>query len=242
MLQLSYWAKLHPVSARILIVISRCCLFVIAWFLGQQLIAAGIELSQLCIYLLILIFFTACAAYPGFRSVKNYVWRKTCDGVVATSGFLMVICFSAQLNTPIHVYEPAGATVPVTPPGYRYPEAQKLLEQFKSGEKTKFSAKEKRIIKEEFKFQLIRYGKAKITGNKKEGSDAVYIILACIAAAGLLMLVLSIACGLSCNGSDAAAVVVGVLGTAAVIWGLIAVINRIKRGPPAVKKEQPTPS
>ena len=50
-----------------------------------------------------------------------------------------------------------------------------------------------------------------------------------MAAIGLLLLVGAIACELSCNGSDAAAIIVGVLGTAAIIIGLIAVLKAINR-------------
>ena len=48
-----------------------------------------------------------------------------------------------------------------------------------------------------------------------------------IVAVGLLSLVASIACSLSCNGLDAAAVLVGIGGTALVVWLLMFVIRRI---------------
>ena len=66
-------------------------------------------------------------------------------------------------------------------------------------------------------------------GKKADAEQVALIILACIAAVGLLYLVMALACTLSCNGSDAAAVIVAILGLAGIIWGLIAVIRAINR-------------
>jgi len=228
MRSLSLWAKYHPVYARTIIVISRCILICLGYFLGMQLLENGIALSPLLLYLLIGLFFIAGATYP-LRKPGNYHKRKFYDLVVACCGFFMVVCGAYQLNAPVSIYQAAQATTIEKPLPYKYDAAKKLLEQFKAGEKTKFTAKEKRIIKKEFNYQLLQYAKAKITGNKSSGEQVGLIILACIAAVGLLFLVMSLACTLSCNGSDAAAVVVGVLGLAAIIWGLIAVIRGINK-------------
>jgi len=76
---------------------------------------------------------------------------------------------------------------------------------------------------------LLQYTKAKLKGDKTTGEEIALIILTCIAAVGLLYLVAALACTLSCNGSDAAAIIVAVLGTVAVIWGAVAVIRSINR-------------
>jgi hypothetical protein len=225
MRKLSVWAKHHSVLARIIIIVSRILLFLIACFLGKQLTVYGIELSPLWIYFFIGVFFIAGATYPRQRSSSNYFKRKLYDGVVAACGFFITLSLVAQLDSP---FASARATT-VDPSPYKYAEAKILLEQFKKGEKTKFTGKEKRVIKKEFNHQLIRYAKAKITGNKADAEQALLIFLACIAAVGLLYLVLALACTLSCNGSDAAAVIVAVLGLAGIIWGLIAVIRAINR-------------
>jgi hypothetical protein len=227
MRKLSLWAKHHPVFARIIIIISRILLFFIACFLGKQLTFYGIGLSPLWIYFFIAVFFIAGATYPRKRSSSNYLKRKLYDFTVAACGFLITLSLVAQLDKPF--YATVQATVPVDQSPYKYAEAKKLLEQFKNGEKTKFRGKEKRIIRKEFNHQLFQYAKAKITGKKADADQALLIILACIAAVGLLFLVLSLACTLSCNGSDAAAVIVAILGLAGVIWGLVAVIRAINR-------------
>jgi uncharacterized membrane protein HdeD (DUF308 family) len=228
MRKLSLWAKHHPVYARIIIVISHCLLVWIGYFLGMQLSETGIELSPLWLYLFIGIFFITGATYPSKKS-RNYFKRKLYDFMVACCSFFMVISVTYQLNTPASVYEPIQATTIAHPSPYKYVEAKKLLEQFKNGEKTKFNSKEKRIIKKEFNYQLLQYAKAKVTGDKTTGEQVALIILTCIAAVGLLYLLAALACTISCNGSDAAAIIVFVLGTAAIIWGLVAVIRSIRR-------------
>ena len=63
------------------------------------------------------------------------------------------------------------------------------------------------------------------------GGKVALISLTIIIAAFLAMLVLSWSCSLSCNGSDAAAILVGVLGMGLIIFLSIKVINRINRRP-----------
>ena len=94
---------------------------------------------------------------------------------------------------------------------------------------------EKRILKAEFKKQLKIWTLAKISGDKEEGDKAGLLILAIVGAAGLFFLVAALSCSLACNGSDAAAIVVLLLGTAAIVLGLLAVIRSINR-----KKRQKT--
>jgi len=90
-------------------------------------------------------------------------------------------------------------------------------------------------LKEEFKKQIKVYAVAKIKGNNDGAGKALLIALTIIGAVGLLYLVAALACTLACNGSDAAAVIVAILGAAAVIWLTVVIIQRISRGP---KKEE----
>jgi hypothetical protein len=228
MRKLSFWAKHHAVSARIIIIISRSILLCIAYFLGMELFRSGVNLSPVWTYIFMIVFVATAAVYPK-RLSKNYLKRKTCDLVIAACGFFLVICVVNQLNRPFSFYSTTHAAMVVDPSPYKYAEAKRLLEQFQKGEKTKFTSKEKRIIKNEFKHQLGQYVKAKVLGRKGEADQAALILLTCILAAGLLYLVAALACTLSCNGSDAAAIIVAVLGTVGVIWGAIAVIRSIRR-------------
>jgi len=229
MRKLSFWAKDHPVYARIIIVFSHITLVWMAYFLGRQLSASGIVLPLFWTYFLMTAFFVVVACYPYKKNSKNYFKRKLCDFIVTGCSFFLTVCFTTLLDKPFTLYQTANAAAEVKPSPYKYGEAKRLLEQFEKGEKTKFTGKEKRIIKKEFKYQLLQYGKAKLIGNKSEEGQALAILLVCIAAVGLFFLVGSLACGIACNGSEAAAWIVFILGTAGIVWGTIAAIRAIKR-------------
>ena len=229
MRNLSYWAKHHPAIARSIIVFSRCLLAAIAYFLGTELLKFDMELSPLWIYFFILVFFVTGATYPSVRKRDNYKKRKLYDLLIASCSFFMVLCLANQLNKPFALYQNAYASVIVDPSPYRNAEAKKLLEQFQKGEKTRFTSKEKRIIKREFKYQLGQFAKAKVLGRKATADQVLLIILACIAAVGLLYLVAALSCSIACNGADALAVIVLLAGTALIVWGLVRVIRSISR-------------
>lgn len=239
MRSLSLWAKYHVVSARILIIISHGLLSWIGYFLGTRLSQSGVALSPLWTYFLIAVFIVTGALYPSGRSSKNYIKRKLCDFIVVACGFLLTISVVNNINRSSAIYQTAEAVIPVNPSSYKYAEAKKLLEQYEKGEKTNFTLKEKRVIRKEFKYQLLRFAKAKVAGNKNDTGDAAAIVLVCIAAAGLFFLLIGLACSLSCNGSEAAAWAVFILGTVAIVWGSVAIIRSInrKRGKP---KRQPS--
>ena len=225
MRKLSRWAKSHPITARLLIILCRFMLLVLAWFLGKQAALTVTDLSPLWLLFFTLLFVVVCWVYPKSATAANYAWRKRCDLTITALSFLMVVCLTVQLQQPARLYQSVQATVPVADSSYREPKAEQLLKQFENGEKTTFTRKEKRIIRREFNHQLVRYGKAMVTGKKEIQQSAGIIILTCIAAVGLFFLVASLACTLSCNGSEAAAVVVLLFGTAAIIWGAVAIIK-----------------
>ena len=84
--------------------------------------------------------------------------------------------------------------------------------------------------------QLKKLVTAKLSGDKEAGKRTGLIILAIIGALGLTLLLSSLVCSLSCGGSDAAAVIVGILGIAGIIWGTIALIKLIKRKHPKANR------
>lgn len=229
MRSLSLWAKHHYVQARILIVLSHVILFFVALFIAFRLSAMGILFSPLWIYFFIAVFLATAATYPPSRSVQNFVARKWRDFVIAASGFILVILTVTALDKPFSTSSSLYAATELPGKGFRYAKAEKLIRAYQAGEKKHFTLREKMIISKEFKYQLWRFGQAKITGRQSEAGDAALIIVACVVAVGLLFLLAALACNISCNGQDALAVIVGVAGTAAIIWGLVAVIRAIKR-------------
>ena len=225
---LSRWAKGHPVHARLIIIIARVLLFLLAFYLGSKFAKSGADISPLWLYGTILAFFLSGMFYPVYRK-NDFSRRKTFDFLIAGLGFFILLFTAVNLNGPARSATSASAAVSVREPRYKNPESEKILNAFMSGEKKELSKQEKRIIKQEFKYQVKNWVGAKISGDKARANEALLIILACIAAAGLLYLVAALACTLSCNGSDVAAIIVGILGAAAVIWLLIKVIKSISR-------------
>ena len=78
----------------------------------------------------------------------------------------------------------------------------------------------KKMLKEQVK-------EIKKANNLSNGEKALLVILSVLVAAGLLYLVAALSCSLSCSGSDAAAVLVGVGGIALVIFLLIIAFRAI---------------
>jgi|SRR5687768_11013613 len=237
MRSLSRFAKSHPVQARIIIIVSHILLVLIAFYLSATLTHWGIRFSTLWLCFSLLGFFVVGMFYPRRQGgvIISYAKRKGFDFLVALSGFAVFFSTANFLNQPKESLTPVMATH-IPNPLYKNPQAEKLLNAFASGEKNSFTKKEKRIIRQEFNHQVKQWVKAKISGDRSKGAQIALIILSIIAALGLLYLVAALACSLSCNGSDVAAIIVGVVGAAAVIWLLIKVIKAINR-----KKREPTP-
>ncbi|MCW3089126.1 MAG: hypothetical protein JWP81_195 [Ferruginibacter sp.] len=238
MKKLSLLARKHVLAARVLIICIRIILIVLACYTGELLYSMDVILSASSIYqasfLLIII---AIAVYPDKRSTsskKLFYTRKACDFILPLSSFLAI---AAMVNNG-NVSNKAVFTDPGTyaTAVVKNPTAQEILAAGKS--KQMLTHKEKRILKREFYKQLKMFAAAKIAGNTETSGKAWKIILAIIAMVGLTFLLASLACSLSCGGSDVAAVVVLAFGLTAIIWGFVAVMKRIKYGPKT--NDQPT--
>lgn len=229
MRKLSCWAREHALAAQLLIFICHVLLILDAVYLAVHF-SAFTSVSPVVLYCLAGLLLFLFIIYPRRLSRFNYARRKAMDVCAGLLCFSMVFVMALQLNRPSGMQQnPAYAVLTGEIPVYKNAEAQRLLQLFASGEKTSFSRKEKQILKKEFGFQLIQYGKAHARGDKGTADQTGLIILAIIGAVGLLFLVASLACTLSCNGADAAAVLVVIFGVAGIIWGLSTVIKSIKR-------------
>lgn len=237
MRKLSVWAKHNPRKARIIIIVSHILLIGLAWFAGSELSFISKKPPEFIVYLFVLMFFIAAIAYP-FKKNKSerekgsfYIKQKTCDFSLAASLFGMVLCLSANDKNVLPFYTSSQASVVSISVKKENPTAAEILASLKYRDKSTLTRSEKRILKQEFNKQLKKYTIAKLSGNKEAAGNAGLIILSIIVALGLLYLVAALACSLSCNGSDAAAAAVLVLGIAGIVIGFIAVIRAIKRGP-----------
>jgi hypothetical protein len=240
MRKISLWAKHHRFEAIAFIVIIKLLLAVIAFYLGSLLLELKFYIPFSVFIIALTVLITAALLYPSRRlsrlsKKKFYIRQKSCDFLIATCSFVMIGTL-VNNNLPVPGATISSASTVTTS---TTPTAEEILASLQYRDKSSLTKQEKRILKEEFKKQLNLFAKAKIAGNKKDGANALWIILTIIAALGLLYLVAALACSIACNGSDAAAIIVAVLGAAAVIWGAIAVIKRISRGPKNKKVDSP---
>jgi hypothetical protein len=236
MRKLSLWGKNNPWKARLIIIFSHVILFQLAWFTGNELVSTGINLPGYLKYLIVLISFLTFITYPSaknkstYKIVSYYTRQKICDFLFALSTFGMVVCLTAPgENISTFFSDIHASTLPSIEKGKTKPKAAEILASLEHRDKSTLTHSEKRILKKEFKKQIGIYIKAKITGDKEESGHAGLIILAIIGALGLFLLVSALACSLGCNGSGTGAIAVFVLGTAAIVFGLLAVIRAIER-------------
>lgn len=232
MKQLSLWAKSNPWKARLIIIISHLLIVLLAWFTGSEIYGLSDELPGYLKIIFVLVFVIAAFSYPFKKSqaAYSYAKQKTCDFLLALSTFGMVTGIAASGEISFGSLSPLYASTPsAINNNKKDPTAEQILESLKYRDKSSLTRVEKRILKNEFKKQLKVWTLAKISGNKEEGGKAGLLILAIVAAVGLFFLVASLSCSLSCNGSDAAAIVVLLLGTAAIVLGLLAVIRSINK-------------
>jgi len=238
MKKLSYWARFNPWKARAIILISHLLILLIGWYTGMALNKMNVIIPAATLFVFITFYFISVFMYPSkdekrkYRASRFYNRQKLCDLSLAASAWLMIICIANNKNLQtgfLNYATAASIETSIVKPKPEKQTAAEILESLKHRDKNSLTREEKRILKKEFKLQLKNYFTAKIKGNKKAEGDAGLIILSIVAALGLLYLVGALACSLSCNGSDAAAIIVALIGTAGIVIGLIFVIRSIKK-------------
>ncbi|MEP6726043.1 MAG: hypothetical protein ABJC98_09520 [Bacteroidota bacterium] len=236
MIKLSLWAKGHPAKARTVIILMHIVLNALAVYTGFALMQLDISMPAVFVYVTILLFFTAVLLYPR-RHCKNvyfnkrqlYSIRKSCDFTLGICSFIFV-CFAAN-NYKNDANSIAAFTAEAASflKGGEKPTASAILASLSFRDKKTLTGSEKRILKAEFRHQLKVYVKAKLTKDDEAAAKSVFIILSIIGAIGLTVLLAGLACNISCNGSEAAAIILFIVGLSAIIWTLILVIKTIKR-------------
>ncbi|OSZ81541.1 hypothetical protein CAP36_09995 [Chitinophagaceae bacterium IBVUCB2] len=247
MKKLSVWAKNHKQSARIAIVISFLLIITTGIITGTLLNELGIIIPASALIVILCIYFISFLAYPSLRQKTKiaadrfYQWQKICDFTLALSGFLIIVYvsngdFRALRNIPV---QNAAAASSTSLPGDSSQKTYKSISAFsaslKNEEGKKLRLKErKKLLKEQVKA-------IKNSTDMSKGGKIALIILSVIVALGLLSLVASLACGLSCNGSAAGAILVAIGGTALVVYLLVITIRAIngKKRKKALAEEEP---
>ncbi|MGZ3839606.1 MAG: hypothetical protein ACXVMS_10465 [Flavisolibacter sp.] len=221
MRKISLWASRHLWAARILLVFIHLALILIAWTAGNLLYQAAISIPAPLICFWVVGFLAVCSIYPSRENRKAfrqaYRTQKICDGLLATLSFLLVLSLANHqevANSPFGL--PAAASVSTSPARVTPPASQKTG-------KVSFFNKWKRKLATGM-MRLSQHFKKASSGEK-----VAMIILAVILAIFLLFGVMALACSASCSGSDALAILIGILGTALIVFLLVKVIKSINR-------------
>ncbi len=235
MKKISLWAKHHPWPARLSIVALYIILNASGISLGKLLSASGFHLPSFTWSLLCLLLFSAMLLYPYkeskriWGSSKFYVRQKTADLVLLLASFGMIV-FLANQDTTLLTSQFVQASIimekefPVKDSSTR---TYKTLNEFgasmrdENGQKLKWKER-KKLLKQ----QISAINKAE---GMSEADRSLLIVLSILLAALALAGVAALACNLSCSGSEAAAIVVAIGGTALVIFLLVRAIRSINR-------------
>lgn len=247
MKKIAFWAKSHRWPARTLIITSFLVLNVLGYFAGRNLNELGIRLPSFFLILLITIFAIPFLMYPGRNTQqpgtqrnRSFRFRKTLDLTLATTGFLMMV-FVANRPGSLSFFISRGYAVSTSHPGpgdstfHLYKSPQAFAASLKNAQGERLAKKERRTL---LKAQIRNIKKSdELSQSAKAGLIALSILI----AAGLLYLVASLSCSLSCSGYDGLAVLTALGGTTLVVVLLLAVIRGINRKNKK-KKAEPVPA
>lgn len=207
--------------------------------LGDLLSLTGIIVPGFIVYAACFLFLFWALCYPSKKNKTRYNnfyrFQKSIDLALVATSFVIITGlgngYNSSLRSPQSPFAASYAAVSITAgasfnTGKDRPGTVRL-----TTEKKIKSLKQK--LKERIKLIRKQYKAA------SPGEKTLLIILAILVALFLFLLVASLSCSLSCAGSTGAAVVVGVLGTALIVFLLVKVIMRINRGKPAPKRSEP---
>jgi membrane protease YdiL (CAAX protease family) len=204
MKQLSYWAKLHPQSARLIIILLYIPINLIGLVLGSLLWDVGIQLTTAFLQLIVFLVLALFLIYP---KKATFLKRKIFHGCMALCTFLMICFYGNQINQPnphIFVFNSTQAVSYTT-----------INEQpVKAG--IGKSKKETHQLKKELRKQLRKSEDGK---QLPTWAKVLLILLSSIAALFLLVLVLYLSCSLACNGAEALAIIVLLAGLFGIFFG-----------------------
>jgi hypothetical protein len=233
MRKISIWAKWHKWPARLLLVLSILLLNITGIVTGLMLNKLGLLLPASIFFLFLLLYFAAFILYPSRSQRKKlqpavfYRRQKTCDMLLAAAAFCMFICISNDadpVKTWFSNFPAAAASTPLAVTDSSLKTVKPIAAFVNSlkdenGKLLKWKER-KKLLKEQVRA-------IKNSGEMSKGEKTLLIILCVVVALGLLFLVAGLACNLSCSGSDGAALLVGLGGSALIIFLAIIAIKAI---------------
>lgn len=216
MILISRWASRHLWAARLLLVLLFALLNVLAFFTGAALAEENIYLPAYLLYLTALPVFLLWCTYPKAKAQQQNYWtRKSREGVLIVITFLQIVCIGNEPAAGSALWQPALAgPTPVQPAATVHPPAKKGMA---------FGKNLRKKLQQHLRQWRHQYQQA------SNGGKIALIILSVLMAAGLIMLLLALSCNIACAGSEAAALLLAVLGPALVIFLLVRIIRSLNR-------------
>jgi hypothetical protein len=237
MKHLSLWGKHNPVKARLLIIFAHFYLGFVLSEIGIWTYAQGLHLPAGAFLVPLLAFSLAYIFYPSRRGLytASYARRKTFDGVLIMTIGLM--WFAAGNRLPVRLELTNASTMPSRNTSVSMsmlPREGETTVLQKTGEsKIKTWLKSPKKLKNATQQWMMRRMEHRLSAYDKEGSSngeaALIIILGIIVSLLVAYIALVLACQLSCNGNDIAAVLVVIVGLGLLTGMWIVFIRWIRR-------------
>lgn len=243
MRSITLWAYQHPVVARILIACIQIYLTVAAiviaglWQKNEDNVSIQFCLSIIFISIAFVYFLHALQKrkhWSGWSS-KGYTVVRIKYFFVALAAFVSLLTwFYSNSHIRVQYNDLHGSLPSVVTDKMQKPQKLNFADEMQY-----YTALEKyyrTLSTKELRSELKTAWKAKKHASKDEAGDTWLIILIIAGALVASMLLLALACEISCAGSDAGAIAVSIIGLAGIIWGTIALIKSVKRK--ALKRSQ----
>lgn len=239
MKKISYWARTHKWTARIIIILLIILLNIIGFETGILLSLSGVIIPAMMVLLLFCLFLIGTAFYPSRQNKKPrsnpsifYIKQKSCDFLLAFSIWGMAVCLGDNPNQLFVLDLSAKSTVENN---FSLPK-DSVINTYKSIKDFSISMKDEKgktlRWKERKKLLKDQIHTIKKDNKLSPAEKTILTILSVLVALGLLFLIAALSCSLSCDGFGAAAVLLGVGGGALIIFLLtitIRAINNKKR-------------
>jgi len=234
MKKISTWAKNNKWFARILVITCHILLNVIGIITGILMNELDVNIPSAALPFFIIVFLIGIIFYPLKAEKRaqpdrhlNYTSRKRWDFMLAASTFLIILYIGNHFDNPLKNYSGiyAATSSASSLPGDTTIKSYKKIAGFNAslkdndGKTLKWKER-KKILKEQLK------GIRK-SGDLSKGEKVALTIVSILLALGLLYVVAALACGLACNGADAAAWLVLIGGTAVVALLLVIAMRAI---------------
>lgn len=213
MKQLSFWASRHVAASRVVIVLIYFLLNISGYITGLLLWDIQIELKPLFINTVALL---VIGLFLLYKKNAPFYKRKLMEGSMGVCTFCIICFYGNQINNPQPYFPLVAATQAVT--------YIKINERI-AVEENLHQDKESSLQHKELKKQL-----KKIRAEEKENPvwvKVLLIILTLLVALWLIAVLTFFACSLSCNGAEAAAWIIGIIGVSGIIVLVTFVIRTI---------------